>query len=140
MKTLHDQLTMIRDAASNALTSLKRIAKRASQDVKEARKNKRRAPVEGEERKPNNFENPVPISDELSLFLGGGKNNKMTRSQVTKGINNYVNTHKLREKHTIKPDAALCKLLGISAGTEFTIFTLQTYLKPHYPKTNKPSQ
>ena len=55
-------------------------------------------------------------------------------------INNYVNTHKLREKHTIKPDAALCKLLGISAGTEFTIFTLQTYLKPHYPKTNKPSQ
>jgi molecular chaperone GrpE (heat shock protein) len=138
MKALHDQLTMIRDAASNALSSLKRIAKRASQDVKEARKNKRRSTAEGEERKPSNFEIPVPISDELSLFLGGGKNNKMSRSEVTKGINRYLNTNKLREKHAIKPDAALCKLLGITSGTEITIFTLQTYLKPHYPKAVKP--
>ena len=56
-------------------------AEQLSALVKAAGKGKRRAraaPAEGEERKPSNFEIPVPISDELSAFLGGGKNNQMS--------------------------------------------------------------
>lgn len=137
IKALHDQLTTIRDAANSAISALKRVQKRATQDIKEASKKKRRARSEaadGEPRKPSNFEIPLPITDELSIFLGGGKNNKMCRSDVTKAINKYVNEKGLRTKHSIAPDAGLIKLLGIDKNTELTIFNIQTYLNKHYIK------
>lgn len=134
---LQTQLTTIRDAASAALTALKRVTKRAAQEVKEARKNKRRARpelAEGEVRKPSNFEKPVAISDELSLFLGGGKNNQMSRAQVNSAIHKYINEHNLRVKHDITPDAPLRKLLGVDADVKLTNFNIQKYLVSHYPK------
>ncbi len=137
VKTLQDQLTSIRDAASSALAALKRVTKRAAQDVKEARKNKRRSRSEtadGAPRKPSNFEIPVAISDDLSAFLGGGKNNKMSRAQVTSAINKYLNDNNLRNKHDIKADAPLRKLLNVTEDVKLTIFNIQTYLAPHYPK------
>ena len=125
----------MRDAASAALAALKRVEKRASADVKEAKKSKRKARVdENGERKPSNFEIPVPISDELSAFLGGPKNNKMARKDVTTSLNKYINAHNLRSKHTITPDAPLRKLLKLADGESTDIFKLQKLLKPHYPK------
>ena len=135
VKALRDQLTSIRDAASAALAALKRVEKRASAEVKEAKKSKRKARVdENGERKPSNFEIPVPISDELSSFLGGPKNNKMARKDVTTSLNKYINAHNLRSKHTITPDAPLRKLLKLADGESTDIFKLQKLLKPHYPK------
>jgi chromatin remodeling complex protein RSC6 len=140
LKLVQDQLTAIRDAASAALAASKRLERRANRDVKEAKKGKRkpRAPLaEGEERKPSIFQIPVPVSDELSLFLGGGKGNQMSRSQVTKAISAYVKEHKLNDKHKVNPNAALRKLLGVKEGDELTIFNMQTYLQPHYIKVPK---
>ena len=135
VKTLRDQLTSVRDAASAALAALKRVEKRASADVKEAKKSKRKPRVdENGERKPSNFEIPVAISDELSTFLGGPKNNKMARKDVTTSLNKYINAHNLRNKHTITPDAPLRKLLKLADGESTDIFKLQKLLKPHYPK------
>jgi chromatin remodeling complex protein RSC6 len=127
----------LRDGAAAALVALKRVEKRATQEVKEARKNRKRTrtePADGEPRKPSNFEIPVPISDELSGFLGGGKANSMSRAQVTKAINAYVNEKKLRTKHDIAPDAALRKLLSVDESVKLTIFNMQTYLGRHYLK------
>jgi len=135
VKSLRDQLTSIRDMASSALAALKRVEKRASTEVKEAKKSKRKARVdENGERKPSNFEIPVPISDELSAFLGGPKNNKMARKDVTTSLNKYINAHNLRTKHAITPDAPLRKLLKLADGESTDIFKLQKLLKPHYPK------
>lgn len=135
VKTLRDQLTSVRDAASAALAALKRVEKRASADVKEAKKSKRKPRVdENGERKPSNFEIPVAISDELSTFLGGPKNNKMARKDVTTSLNKYINAHNLRTKHAITPDAPLRKLLKLAEGESTDIFKLQKLLKPHYPK------
>ncbi len=135
VKALRDQLTSIRDAASAALSALKRVEKRASAEVKEAKKSKRKPRVdENGERKPSNFEIPVPISDELSSFLGGPKNNKMARKDVTTSLNKYINSHNLRTVHTITPDAPLRKLLRLADGESTDIFRLQKLLKPHYPK------
>jgi len=137
VSALQTQLIALRDGAAAALATLKRVAKRASQEVKEARKNRRRAraePADGEPLKPSNFEIPVPISDELSTFLGGGKANSMSRAQVTKAINAYVNERKLRTKHDITPDAALRKLLSVDDSVKLTIFNMQTYLGRHYLK------
>ena len=138
LKAVQDQLTAIRDSANSALTALKRVGKRAAQEIKEARKNrrtKREAPADGEPRKPSNFEKPVPISDELSAFLGGGKNNQMSRSSVNAAIHKYLNENSLRTKHDIAPNAALKKLLGVDETVKLTIFNMQTYLGKHYPKT-----
>jgi chromatin remodeling complex protein RSC6 len=137
LKAVQDQLTAIRDAANSALAALKRVGKRAAQEIKEARKNrraKREAPADGEPRKPSNFEKPVPISDELSAFLGGGKNNQMSRSSVNAAIHKYLNENSLRTKHDITPNAALKKLLGVDDSVKLTIFNMQTYLGKHYPK------
>lgn len=140
LKAVQDQLTAIRDAANSALAALKRVGKRAAQEIKEARKNrraKREAPADGEPRKPSNFEKPVPISDELSAFLGGGKNNQMSRSAVNAAIHKYLNENGLRTKHDIAPNAALKKLLGVDDSVKLTIFNMQTYLGKHYPKVPK---
>lgn len=134
---LQAELTKIRDAAASALAMTKKFEKRMTREMKEARKNRRksRAPLaEGEERKPSIFEIPVPITDELSIFLGGGKGSTMSRSQVTKAVSKYIKDNKLNEKHQIHPDPALRKLLGVKEGDELTIFNMQSYLQKHYVK------
>jgi chromatin remodeling complex protein RSC6 len=141
LKLVQDQLSAIGRAVAAALSASKRLERRANRDVKDAKKGKRkqRAPLaEGEERKPSIFQIPVPVSDELSVFLGGGKNNLMSRSQVTKAISAYVKENKLNDKHKVNPNAALRKLLGVKEGDELTIFNMQTYLQPHYIKVAKP--
>jgi chromatin remodeling complex protein RSC6 len=58
----------------------------------------------------------------------------MSRSEVTKAVNNYVKEKGLKNKHDIKPDAALKKLLAIGDGDNLTYFNLQRYLNRHYIK------
>ncbi len=137
LKTLQDDLIKIRDAAASAIAASKRLEKRVSREMRDARKNKRKAKAplaEGEERKPSIFQIPVPITDDLSVFLGGPKGNLMSRSQVTKSIMSYIKENKLNEKHKIHPNPALRKLLGLKEGEELTIFNMQTYLQKHYIK------
>lgn len=136
------QLETVRTSATAALTALKRVAKRHAAEVKDARKNRRakRAATEGDAsapRKPNNFEIPVAISDELSAFLGGGKNNQMSRSAVNKAMSEYIKGHGLGQGQQINPDAALRKLLNCATEDKVTIFNIQKYLARHYPKTAK---
>jgi chromatin remodeling complex protein RSC6 len=141
--SLQKELKAVRDAASAALDVLKRVVKRAAQDVKEARKNKRRAraePAEGEVRKPSNFEKPVPITDELSAFLGGGKNNQMSRKDVNSAIHKYIKDKGLGKGQVVTPDAALRKLLGVAESDNLTIFNIQTYMKRHYIKPAAPAK
>lgn len=139
--SLQKELKAVRDAASAALDVLKRVVKRAGQDVKEARKNKRRAraePAEGEVRKPSNFEKPVPITDELSAFLGCGKNNHMSRKDVNSAIHKYIKDKGLGKGQVVTPDASLRKLLGVAESDNLTIFNIQTYMKRHYIKPAVP--
>ena len=142
MKALQDQLTAIRDSASAALSTLKRVGKRAAAEIKDARKKKRRVRAEGAEGEPaklNNFTTPLPISDELSVFLGGGKGNQMSIAQVKSAIHKYVNEKNLRVKHDITPDAPLRKLLAIDTESKLTIFNIQTYLRRHFIKPATPA-
>jgi chromatin remodeling complex protein RSC6 len=136
------QLETVRASATAALAALKRVAKRHAAEVKDARKNRRakKAATEGDSsapRKPNNFEIPVAISDELSAFFGGGKNNTMSRSEVNKAMSAYIKSHGLGQGQQINPDAALRKLLSVGADDKVTIFNIQKYLARHYPKVAK---
>lgn len=130
------QLGAIREAATQALAALKRLAKRHGAEMKDARKNRRKARKETdgtEPRRPNNFEIPVAVSDELSAFFGGGKSATMSRAQVNKAMSEYIKKNSLGQGQKINPDAALKKLLRIADGDDVTIFNIQKYLKAHYP-------
>jgi hypothetical protein len=128
LKTVQDQLTAIRDSAAAALVALKRVAKRAASDVKDAKKKKRRDPKEegGEPRKPSNFEIPVSISDELSAFFGGGKSSLMSRAEVNKRMFAFAKENLLSQGQTIhlEPNVSLIDKASDEAvktgGTAFT--------------------
>jgi chromatin remodeling complex protein RSC6 len=122
------------------ITEVKRLDKRVHREIKDARKRKRRVRAEGEEgakRGPSIFEIPTKVSDELNKFLGHPAGTLISRSNVTKQINNYVKEKGLKNKHDIKPDAALKKLLQVPEGEQLTYFNLQRYLNRHYVKEPK---
>lgn len=110
LKDVQDQLTAARDAATAGLLALKRLAKRAASDVKDAKK-KKRGPKEETDtpRKPSNFEIPVAISDELSAFFGGGKTALMSRAEVNKRMFAFAKENLLSQGQTIhlEPTVAL---------------------------------
>jgi chromatin remodeling complex protein RSC6 len=143
LKSVLTALTTLRESVSSMITEVKRLDKRVHREIKDARKRKRRVPKEGEEgakpRGPSIFEIPTKVSDELCKFLGKPTGTLISRSNVTKEVNNYVKAHNLKNKHDIKPDAALRKLLQVPEGEQLTYFNLQRYLNRHYIKEVKPS-
>ena len=136
LKAVTGNLNTLRETVSAMLGQVKRLEKRVHRELKDARKRKRRAPpAEGSAPKaPSIFERPTKVTDELCKFLGKPNATLMSRSEVTKGVNNYVKLHNLKDKHAIKPDAALKALLQIGDGEPLTYFNLQRYLNRHYVK------
>ena len=138
LKAVTANLTTLRETAAAMLSQVKKLEKRVHREIKDARKRKRRAPpaegADAKPRQPSIFERPTKVTDELCLFLGKPKDTLMSRSEVTKAVNNYVKEKGLKNKHDIKPDAALKKLLAIGEGEPLTYFNLQRYLNRHYVK------
>jgi len=84
------------------------------------------------------FMRPTTISDEMSDFLGQTRGEQVSRIDVTNFINSYIKENNLQnpsDRRHILPDTKLQNLFSISSDTDFTYFNLQTYLKPHFPKT-----
>lgn len=138
IKAVTGNLNTLKETVSAMLSQVKKLEKRVHREIKDARKRKRRtATTEGGEAKPRQpsiFERPTQVTDELCKFLGKPAGTQMSRSEVTKAINNYVKEKGLKNKHDIKPDAALKKLLTITDADKLTYFNLQRYLNRHYVK------
>jgi len=139
LKSVTTRLNTLRETVVSLLGEVKRLDKRVHREIKDARKRRRRAkPEEGAEgAKPrvlSIFERPVVITEELCTFLKQPKGTLMSRSQVTKGVNNYVKENNLKNKHSIQPDASLKALLLVPETEALTYFNLQRYLNRHYVK------
>jgi len=138
LKAVTGNLNTLRELVSSMAGQVKKLEKRVHREIKDARKRKRRAPVaegaDAKPRQPSIFERPTKVTDELCVFLGKPKGTLMSRSEVTKGVNGYVKENNLKNKHDIKPDAALKKLLAIGDAEPLTYFNLQRYLNRHYVK------
>ena len=138
LKSMTTRLNTLRETVVSLLGEVKRLDKRVHREIKDARKRKRRVKTEegadAKPRTPSIFERPVQITEELCSFLAQPKGTLMSRSQVTKAVNNYVKEHDLKNKHDIKPDAALKKLLLVPDTESLTYFNLQRYLNRHYVK------
>ena len=139
-KSITARLLAVRETVSELISEAKRLEKRAAKVQKVADKRRRRkAPVEGEEGKPARvsiFQIPTGISPALCAFMGRAVGSKESRSNVTKFITTYVKEKNLKDKHDIKGDAALLKLLNLKAEDKLTYFNLQKYLNVHYLKSD----
>jgi chromatin remodeling complex protein RSC6 len=123
----------------NANLLIKEIEKSHTKDIKTASKNgrKRRGPGN---RKPAGFITPILVSDELAKFLGKEAGAKISRVEVTQGVNAYIREHNLKDAKNgrkINPDAKLKKLLKVQDGEDLTFFNLQRYLKSHFLESVK---
>ena len=137
-KSITARLLAVRETVSELISEAKRLEKKAAKVQKLADKRRRRkAPVEGEEGKPARisiFQIPTAISPALCAFMGRAAGSKESRSNVTKFITTYVKEKNLKDKHDIKGDAALLKLLNLKAEDKLSYFNLQKYLNVHYLK------
>jgi upstream activation factor subunit UAF30 len=106
--------------------------------MKDARKRRRRVRLDENgvevKRAPSIFERPTQVTAELLTFLARPAGTLMSRSEVTKAVNEYVKAHELKNKHDIKPDGPLRALLAIGVDEPLTYFNLQRYLNRHYVK------
>lgn len=130
----------LRNTLGVVLADMKKLEKRLAREIKKAgRRRRTRAPVLDEAgnpvpKKPSVFTKPQQITDALCVFLGKQKGTLMSRSDVTRGIMEYVKKNGLNNKQDINPDAALRKLLSVSESEKVTILNLQRFLKTHYVK------
>lgn len=139
----------LRDESVAAIKSLQRLQKRVAKEMKEAGRRRRRARREGEEgatkeKRPTIFTTPVTLKDELCGFLGKSKGTQMTPADVTRAFSAYVDSHKLKDAekgHTIHPDAAMRKVLGVKEGETLTYRNIQSYLYKLYvlPEKKRPA-
>lgn len=141
---VHQQL---RDQSVSAIKTLQRLQKRVAKEVKEAGRRRRRSKKEDDgsvkEKRPTIFTTPVTLKDELCAFLGKPKGSQMTPADVTRAFSAYVDSHKLKDAekgHTIHPDVAMRKVLGVKDGEALTYRNIQSYLYKLYvlPEKKKP--
>ena len=87
--------------------------------------------------KPSGFKKPTLVSDELAVFLGKEKGSTLSRHEVGQLVRSYAKEHNLTNGRYIVPDAKLGGLLKVPADKvdTLTYFSLQTYLKPHFIKS-----
>jgi upstream activation factor subunit UAF30 len=89
----------------------------------------------------NGFNKPLKLSDKLRAFLNLGPEDLMSRSQVTRKVNEYVEAKGLKNGQKIAMDATLQDLLQVPEGIQVTFLNIQKFINPHYikePKEVKP--
>ncbi len=109
IRTALESVTRLRDEASKMIAGLRKLDKRVSKEIKEARKRKRtkREVDPTKPKRPNVFQEPQNVSVDLCNFFGKPTGTQMSRAEVTSGVSTYVKKHGLQNKHEIKPDANL---------------------------------
>ena len=116
----------------NEIKSLTKIVRkiRAHQEDPSGEKAKARAVNNG-------FNRTLDISPKLREFLGLEADETVSRSEVTRRINKYINENGLKHPDNgrmIILDAKLVDLLAPPEGVQVTFLNIQKYLSPHYVK------
>jgi len=119
-------------ALRNELKSLTKIVRKikAKLDDPNGEKSAKRA-------KNNGFNREQKISEELRIFLGLPEGQLVSRSTVTKSINEYVKANGLKHPDNgriLVLDQKLRDLLKPPADVQVTFLNLQKFLSPHYTK------
>jgi chromatin remodeling complex protein RSC6 len=130
-----DSITSELSSLRNEIKSLTKIVRkiRAHQEDPSGEKAKARAVNNG-------FNRTLEISQKLREFLGLSEEESVSRSEVTRRINKYINENGLKHPDNgrmIILDAKLIDLLAPPEGVQVTFLNIQKYLSPHYIKAPK---
>ncbi len=128
--------------AASLKAEYKLLEKSIQKELKAAAKSGGRKRKEGVVRKASGFFTPSGISEDMLKFLGKEPGTIMSRNEVGKEINAYINAHNLKDPangRQINADAKLAKLLKLAKGDVLTYFNLQRYLKIHFFKVAPPA-
>ena len=122
----------LKAALRNELKSLTKIVRKIKSklDDPNGEKSAKRA-------KNNGFNREQKISEELRTFLGLPEGQLVSRSTVTKSINEYVKANGLKHPDNgriLVLDQKLRDLLKPPADVQVTFLNLQKFLSPHYTK------
>lgn len=118
----------------------KTLEKKWTRELKTAQKQSSKRKRKSGNRAPSGFVKPTRISEELAKFLDKPVGTEMARTEVTRDINKYIQTHNLQDKNNgrkINPDSKLAALLKLKGSDELTYFNLQRYMSPHFAKATK---
>ena len=141
MTEFNAKLQQLISLFSTVKNDFKTLEKAVAREMKIAQKLSSKKRRNNGNRKPSGFIKPTRISDELAAFLGKTIGTEMARTEVSKEINAYIQTHSLQDKSNgrkIHPDAKLTQLLNISGEDELTYFNLQKFMKHHFVKAEVP--
>lgn len=130
METIHAEIVSLRNEVKGLRKLVRQI--REHQVDPDGIKAKERA-------KNNGFNRELPVSDELKAFLGLGASDMISRANVTRKVNEYINAHGLKHPENgrvIILDDKLRGLLKPPADVEVTFLNIQRYLSPHYVKAD----
>lgn len=80
---------------------------------------------------------PIKISNELCDFINVPYDSKVSRTNITRSIINYIKTNKLSKQNIIYPDEKLSKLLNTTQqhspnNSPITFYNIQTLLAKHF--------
>ena len=138
--TLDEKAKALRIESANIRKAAKSLQKqlKLAQSSK-GRKKKVRDP-NAPKRQPAGFAKPTVLSPELCKFLDIDQSTLVARTDVTKKITEYIKEHNLQNpenRREILLDSALKNLLQPPDGVVVNFFTLQTYLKVHFPSNKQ---
>ena len=135
IKRLHLRKLCILDAIDELTMEKQEVEQEINKLLFSIPSNKQRQPLRTHTcRAPSKFCTPSNISDELADFLGKEKGTKLARTEVTRGIQQYIRINDLQDKENkrdIKPDEKLSALFNIPDGEQLTYFNLQRYITQH---------
>lgn len=134
MEAIQTELAALRKDMTSLMKLVRKV--RAHQEDPTGEKVKERT-------KNNGFNRPMVLSADLKEFLGLGPDDMLSRSAVTRRINEYVKTNGLKHPDNgriLILDEKLTKLLKPPEGTQVTYLNVQKYLSPHYTKADIPEE
>jgi chromatin remodeling complex protein RSC6 len=142
MTEFNAKLQQLISLFSTVKNDFKTLEKAVAREMKNAQKLSSKKRRNNGNRKPSGFIKPTRISDELAAFLGKTVGTEMARTDVSREINTYIQSHGLQDKSNgrkINPDAKLTQLLKINKEDELTYFNLQKFMKHHFVKADAPA-
>lgn len=123
--------TITLDALMSELKAIHRDIRKIKQHLDDPDGEKARARSEN-----STFKRPLDVTPELRSFLTLGADEKISRADVSKRVNEYVKTNNLKNGPQIIPDEKLQNLLKVPAAdlSTLTSLKLNKYLSPHFVK------
>lgn len=119
-------------ALEKAVKSLQRVNHKILQRLEDPTGEKAKARSEN-----NSFKKPQQVSDQLRSFLKLGKDEMISRSDVTKRVFAYAKENNLNNGKVINLDPVLKELLKPAEGQDITVTNLQKFINHHYIKAPK---